>query len=104
MKKSKSAQRNEINGIIRTTTSGLHHDEFWAPINRAFALIREAGYDVDLTETHYSKDEVGNPVSKTWSFTIPTTTKNPFYGTITASAAGSCSDPLSHYDVVGYVS
>ena len=97
--------RKEINSILRKSTSGLHRDDFWNPIHEAFKKIWDAGFDMEIQNTRYGKNEKGAPSEKVWLFEINLPfSKKPLYGICTAHGAGTVNDPLSCYDISAYVS
>jgi hypothetical protein len=98
----RNTARNRINKLLGIHTKGFFDDDFWTPVNKAFAELDKAGFDYVLTGANYEHDANGNPCRKVWTFEVPFGNK-PFYGIITAAGAGSVNDPLDRYDVTAYV-
>lgn len=97
--------KNKINKILRETTAGLHSDDCWSPVYASWDVIREAGFDLNITgATYQDKDDDGIPTSKVWTFEIDMGSKKPIYGILTAHGAGTVEDPLCKYDISAYVS
>jgi hypothetical protein len=98
--------RKIINNIISKYSKGLYRDEYWTPVNSIFSDLRNANIDYTIEKTEYSKNTDGIPISKRWTVSIEfVNDKNKptkLFGQIVASGAGTVSDPLSAYDVVGY--
>jgi len=104
-KNTPAAAKNEINKMLRITTSGLHEDDCWLPIYAAFDKIRQLGYELTITESKYSQDINGNPSCKTWKYEILFPFgKKPLFGVINAHGAGTVADPFNRYDISAYVS
>ena len=99
----RTAAKNKINKALRANTMGLYSDDSWYPVYRSFDVIRELGFDLDITDSRYEKSDNGNLVSKSWKFEVKFGKKSIF-GIITAHGAGSVGDPLDRYDVSAYVS
>lgn len=98
----RATAKNTINKILRTTTNGLHCDECWLPVYKAFEAIKQAGFELEISESKYAQDANGNPASKIWKYEITYGSK-PIYGVLTAHGAGTVADPLSKYDISAYV-
>jgi len=98
----------KVNEIMARHTRGFFKDQSWEPINAVWKAFQEEGIDYTLDKASYAQNADGTPVSKTWRFTVAFKNQallpNTLYGTITASGAGSISDPLSRYDVIAYCS
>ena len=99
----RTAVKNKINKVLTDVTKGLHDDNSWVPVYKAFEEIRALGFDVAITDSHYTTDAEGHPDSKCWKFEVKFG-KKPIFGIITAHGAGSVEDPLGWYDVSAYVS
>jgi len=98
-----------INAVIAgANLDGFFRDNSWAPIHKLWKSFEKAGIIIELISANYTKDEYGNPNSKTWKFKIewlgPNERPVVVYGQVVASGAGEVQDPLSVYDVVAYVS
>lgn len=96
-----------INAVIAGAhLNGIFRDNTWAPIQKLWRAFDQAGIQVDLTGSLYTKDDKGIPNSKTWKFTVewqgPKGQPVTVYGQVMASGAGSVQDPLDAYDVVAY--
>ena len=92
--------------IEKARLGGMFKDTNWAPIHRLWKELDKADIEVQLLSAEYSKDQNGNPSSKTWKFRVewdgPEGRPQVVYGQVVASGAGSVSDPLEMYDVVAY--
>ena len=98
----------KVNEIMARHTRGFFKDQSWEPINAIWKDFQNEGIDYTLDKASYAQNSDGTPISKTWRFTVSFKNQamlpNTLYGTITASGAGSTSDPLSVYDVIAYCS
>jgi|WetSurMetagenome_2_1015567.scaffolds.fasta_scaffold374983_2 hypothetical protein len=100
----RTTAKNRINAILRDTTKGLFSDDCWQPVNQAWRVLRQHGFEAQVTNTRYGHDANSNPSEKVWFFEIPFEGKKPFQGVLTAHGAGTVEDPLSRYDISAYVS
>lgn len=100
----RTTAKNQINETLRTTTAGLHKDDFWKPVQAAWKAISDLGFDLVHTGSRYTHDSNGNTDSKIWTFEINLGTKRPLYGILTAHGAWTVDDPLCKYDISAYVS
>lgn len=100
----RATARNHINMVLNATTKGLHSDECWTPVNTAWRVINDLGFDLNLISSEYGYDDDGVPCEKVWKFEIDLGTKKPLYGILTAHGAGTVDDPLCKYDISAYVS
>lgn len=106
---SKQKAARFVNEIISRHTRGLFKDESWEAVNVIWKDLADRNVAYTITSSEYVKDHFsGMPTAKIWKFTIEFTNDKgrptTLYGVITASGAGSVSDPLEKYDLVGYVS
>ena len=103
----KSKVKRIINDIISKNSKGLYHDDYWNGVHQIFKAFSKYNIDYDITKTRYIKNEDNIPISKEWHIEIEFVNNrgkvNKLYGIITANGAGTVSDPLSSYDIVGYV-
>jgi hypothetical protein len=103
---SKNNAKKIINDIISKYSKGLYRDDYWTPVNSIFSDFRNANIDYTIEKTEYSKNKDGVSISKTWVVSIEfINDKNKpikLFGQIIASGAGTVSDPLSAYDIIGY--
>jgi hypothetical protein len=101
--------RREVNKVLhRNAPRGILHDQDWRWVNQVWKALDSAVFDWNLTDSFYTKNRDGMPESKTWKFEIHFENdkgrKTTIYGVLTASGAGSVSDPLEKYDIVVYAS
>jgi hypothetical protein len=98
-----------VNAILARHTKGLFRDDSWQPVQAIWKELSAEGITWQLENAEYQHDAQGRTTSKVWKFKVlyrndrgvsPTI----LYGVITASGAGSVSDPLEKYDLVAYVS
>lgn len=113
------AENNILNGMDKRTglrrinaviagahLNGIFRDDNWTPIQRLWREFDKANIPANLTGTFYTKDDQGNPNSKTWKFAVEWIGPNEqpviVHGQVIASGAGSVKEPLDAYDVVAY--
>lgn len=99
--------KSQINKAICGVSKGIFSDESWegvSPIWEALNGICKGVTEWTMESTKYDHDENNNPCRKSWHFQVKAPCfKNPIYGTVVASGAGTMKDPLSKYDVCAYV-
>lgn len=97
-----------VNNILEQFTKGIHSDDSWKPINAFFKQLSSENIDYVIEKADYTKDEADNPSGKTWfveiNFVNDKQKEIKLYGKIQACGAGTVSDPLSKYDIIGYFS
>ncbi len=94
-----------LNRLMAPHTKGMHRDQFWTPVQEIRKVFEREDIPAVLLSATY-EHEKGIPVRKVWLYEVAFLNQNQrpdkVYIRITASGAGSVTDPLDVYDVTAY--
>ena len=106
--KSNLQARRVVNNIISPLTTGIFSDQSWEAVRKIWDALDQANIHWQMTDNKYTHDEQNRPNGKDWTFKVEFTNNRNrltvLWGVVRAAGAGSEEDPLSRYDLVGYVS
>ena len=102
---SKAQLRNVVNKYVCNAAMGIFSDEYWHGHNIVIDNLSGCGVVAILLSAEYKWYDATLPMpnAKEWLYEV-TDGKHTVFMLITASGAGSVSDPLSKYDITAYAS
>lgn len=87
--------------LTRTLSSGAQTAYVWDDANRLTSITNSSASGAPVTQTTYTRDRLGNVLSKTEGANFTTYSYDPLYRLISADAPGTTWDDTYTYDKVG---